>query len=168
MSHVISWPNRGGHGFCLKTVFLLGRHPFPGVAAEEMYISWFGTYAQNSLFSSRSVIARRKPVRDAIFFPFYLLQKGARGSIHLYLVKEDVPLVCGTWEGWRERKDRALPWPSSQHLPQQCCGLQRKCIAGSLCSLSAPGAHRCKKQPFPHSPRLYFLTFLAIAPQWHP
>lgn len=68
MSHVISWPNRGGHGFCLRTVFLLGRHPFLGVAAEEMYISWFGKYAQNSLFSSRSVIARRKPVRDAIFF----------------------------------------------------------------------------------------------------
>lgn len=60
MSHVISWLNKGGHGFCLKTVFLLGSYPFPGVAAEEMYICWFCKYAQNSLFSSRSDIARRK------------------------------------------------------------------------------------------------------------
>lgn len=96
MAHIISWPKRGGRGFCLKTVFLLGRHPFPGVAAEEMYISWFGKYAQNSLFSRRSVIARRKPVRDAIFFPFHLLQKEARGGIQLHFVKEGVPLVCGT------------------------------------------------------------------------
>lgn len=161
MSQVISWPDRGGHGFCLKTVFLLGRHPFPGVAAEEIYISWFGKYAQNSLFSGRTVIARRKPVRDAIFFPFHLLQKEARGH-PLALCRGRCFLSLWHMIG-RERKDGALPWPSSQYLPQPCWVLQEKCIAGSLCSLSAPGAHRCKKWPFPHSPKLYFLTFLPIA-----
>lgn len=55
---------------------------------------------------------KEETVRDAIFFPFHLLQKEARGGIHLYFVKEGVPLVCVRGGG----KGRTEHCPSAQHL----------------------------------------------------
>lgn len=151
--------------------FLLGRHPFPGVAAKEVYVSWFCAWAQNSLLWSRNAIARGKPVRNTIS-TLSISSKRARDSIHLDFVgeKEGVPslLVCGMWQGWKGKgKSGRAPWPCPHYLSAQGCALQTKNTAVSLYSLTVPGARGCMWQevafpPF-FFPRLFTLKFPALA-----
>lgn len=155
----------------LRQSFLLGRHPPPGVGAKEVYVSWCCKYARTAALEQKCHC--KGETRDAIFFPFRLIQNGQRQHpLILCRGKRKRSLPVGLWHVNRDGggKERQNKCPGHLHAASQSRvvvvvdrqnTLQYPCTARTF--LGHAGA--CgKKWPFPlFFPRLFSLKFPTVA-----